>query len=164
MKKGEIVPVVCPVGHPVGQERDAQGRYLKGKPGGPGRPLGALNVVTRSLREQVLDGFSKRGVSAFVEALADESPSAAAGLLARMLPSDPAPEESTGPGVTVQILTVEPGYFFMPADLVGASSFLYSTEEVSEIRAVEARARARADELRAKVLPPDGTGSGFGGP
>ena len=117
-----------------------------------------VNVITKSLRDQVLQGFDRRGIPDFVETLLDTSPAAAAALLSRLLPSDPIPEESAGPVVHVEIITTPPGFYFLPADL-GTGSVLFSEEEVAEVEAVRARATARAAELRHKLSldPPDET-------
>src|SRR4051812_14219694 len=76
---------------PVGPRRDSRGRYLIGHGApGPGRPPGVVNALSRTLREQVLDGFAQDGgVEAFVANLLHESPAAAAALLAKMLPPEP---------------------------------------------------------------------------
>ena len=104
-------------------ERGPNGRFLKGHTPIPGahRPKGALNLVTRSLREKILDGFGKEdGVTQFVRDLKRDYPPAAAGLLARMLP--PADEKPEGAGGTV-IINIQPiarGSFFVgdPPQLV----------------------------------------------
>jgi hypothetical protein len=105
-------------------ERGPDGRFLKGHTPIPGahRPPGALNLVTRSLREKILDGFGKDddGITSFVRDLKRDYPPAAAGLLARMLP--PADEKPEGAGGTV-IINIQPiarGSFFVgdPPQLV----------------------------------------------
>jgi hypothetical protein len=105
-------------------ERGPNGRFLKGHTPIPGahRPPGALNLVTRSLREKILDGFGKDddGITSFVRDLKRDYPPAAAGLLARMLP--PADEKPEGAGGTV-IINIQPiarGSFFVgnPPQLV----------------------------------------------
>ena len=107
----------------MGAERGPDGRFLKGHVGcSPGRPVGAVNKITRSLREKILDGFGKDddGITNFVRDLKRDYPPAAAGLLARMLP--PADEKPEGAGGTV-IINIQPiarGSFFVgdPPQLV----------------------------------------------
>ena len=74
----------------------------------PGRPVGAVNKITRSLREQVLDGFEKKGgVTTFVQNLAERFPPAAAGLLSKILPPmDDAPAGSAGVVTAINILSI----------------------------------------------------------
>jgi hypothetical protein len=95
-------------------DRDSGGRFVKGhKPSG-GRPKGALGVVTRSIREQILDGLGS--VEAFVKELKTEQPGAAAALLSKLIP--PPPEETdpaAGGCVTVvNILPIRSGTFILP--------------------------------------------------
>jgi hypothetical protein len=48
-----------------------------------------LNLVTRSLREKILDGFGNEdGVTQFVRDLKRDCPATAAALLARMIPPE----------------------------------------------------------------------------
>src|SRR4051794_34428483 len=88
--------------HPVAriEGRDNKGRHNKGRdnkgrftnggaPGRGGRP-GLINVVTRSLREEIMAGFSKNGgVEGFVADLLETSPPSAAALLCKLLPPEP---------------------------------------------------------------------------
>jgi hypothetical protein len=69
-------------------ERGPDGRFLIGhKPISPGRPIGAANVLTRTLREKILDGFGgEDGVTRFVADLKRDCPAAAALLLSKLLP------------------------------------------------------------------------------
>jgi hypothetical protein len=98
-------------------ERGPDGRFLKGHTPIPGahRPPGALNLVTRSLRERILDGFGKEdGVTQFVRDLKRDYPPAAAGLLARMLPpADEKPEGSGGVVTEVNILSIPYGAYLV---------------------------------------------------
>ena len=105
-------------------ERGPDGRFLKGHTPIPGahRPKGALNLVTRSLREKILDGFGKDddGITSFVRDLKRDYPPAAAGLLARMLPPADEKPEGAGGTVIVNILPIASGNFFVgdPPQLV----------------------------------------------
>jgi hypothetical protein len=90
-------------------ERDPRGRFVKGhKPSG-GRPKGALGVITRSLREQVLEGLGD--IPKFVTDLAAEYPPAAAGLLAKLMPAVETADNVGGGTVTVNILPVRSGTY-----------------------------------------------------
>ena len=100
----------------MAEGRDELGRFVKLP--GPGRPPGALNVVTKTLREKVLAGFDdpdnvtgSDGVTDFVRELRKTYPAAAAGLLARMLP----PSETEPPAdyvpMAVNIVEVPSGTF-----------------------------------------------------
>ena len=87
----------------MGEGRDARGQLANGHAPIPGghRPKGAVNIITRSLREKVMDGFGEEdGVTEFVKELKKEYPPAAAGLLARMMPPAEAGDASTGVFVT----------------------------------------------------------------
>jgi hypothetical protein len=86
-------------------ERGPDGRFPSGnkESRGRGRPRGSPNRITKSIRERVLAGFnnpddpSGDGITAFVNELKKDYPPAAAGLLARMLPSGDS-ETPTGTG------------------------------------------------------------------
>ena len=97
-----------------GADRDAKGHWLKGHArSSPGRPKGALNVVTKSLRESVLEGLGD--VPAFVKTLKADYPPAAAGLLAKLMPPSDAEDAAQGGGVTViNILPIRSGTFVLP--------------------------------------------------
>ena len=90
----------------MAEGRDQKGRFAKGhaKLKGSGRPEGAVTVITKTLRERIIDGFEEDGgVVNFVKELKKEFPPAAAGLLARMIP--PAPEENAaGDGLCVNTI------------------------------------------------------------
>jgi hypothetical protein len=65
-----------------------KGTFTKERPG-PGRPKGVPNKFTQDLREAILAGINGShpdGITGFVQALAMESPTAAAALLGRFVP------------------------------------------------------------------------------
>jgi hypothetical protein len=90
--------------------RDQRGRFAKGhqKLEGAGRPKGSANVVTRTLRQQVIDGLAD--IATFVSELKQNNPVAAAALLARLLPPNDAPEN--GDRVTqIEVVRMPRGKF-----------------------------------------------------
>ena len=97
-------------------ERGPDGRYLKGHPPSGGRPVGAANKITQSLREQVLEGLSD--IPAFVKELKrDYYPPAAAGLLARLMPpAENAENTPQGGTVIINILPIRSGTYVGPID------------------------------------------------
>jgi hypothetical protein len=99
-----------------GADRDVNGRFLPGHArSSPGRPPGVVNKITKSLREQVLAGFTD--VPKFVKELASDYPPAAAGLLARMLPPAETADDVGGGGVVeINILPVRSGTFILSDD------------------------------------------------
>ena len=73
----------------IKRDRDAKGRFAVGHKPLPnvGRPLGALNKLSKSVRERVIEGFDDPnarddGIADFVRDLKATHPPAAAGLLA----------------------------------------------------------------------------------
>ena len=83
---------------------------------GCGRPPGSPNKITRSIREKVLEGFDDPndvdgdGITRFVRELKTEYPPAAAGLLAKMIPSgDAADDAARVPIHTVNIIEIKSG-------------------------------------------------------
>jgi hypothetical protein len=98
-------------------DRDPKGKFLKGhKKSSPGRPKGAINVITRSLREQVLDGLGD--IPKLVTNLAAEYPPAAAGLLARLMPPAETADDVGGGGtVTVVITPIKSGTWLPPLEI-----------------------------------------------
>ena len=89
----------------------ATGKFVKGHKKHPaaGRPPNAVNVITKTLREKVLDGFGD--VTEFVSELKTAYPPAAAGLLARMMPPGDADENNGGAVVNVSIVSIPPSHF-----------------------------------------------------
>ena len=89
-------------------------RFLKGhKKSSPGRPLGAINRITKSLREQVLDGIGD--IPTFIRELKQDSLPACAGLLSKLIP--PQPEEAdpeVGRVISVTIGPIRSGTYIMP--------------------------------------------------
>lgn len=144
----------------AGPQRDGRGRFLVGHKATPtaGRPPGALNTITRSLREQVLAGFDRRGIEAFVEDLLDTSPPSAAALLTRLLPPEPVDDSGVAVVESVEIVSIPRGHYLLPADM-NVNSYLFTEAEVAEVQAVQNRARERADSLRRTFMetdpPPD---------
>jgi hypothetical protein len=90
-------------------DRDPQGRFVKGhKKSSPGRPVGVVNKISRSLRELVLDGFDN-DVPGFVRGLKVEMPGAAAALLSKLMPAaDVEADPAAGGTVIVNILPINP--------------------------------------------------------
>jgi hypothetical protein len=101
------------------------GHFLPGNNLGPGRPPGALNKLTRSLREKVLDGFNDpkckddEGVTRFIRKLKNDYPPAAAGVLAKMIPSGDVDDGLAGNGVqtVVIIRPIDNGKFLSRDDI-----------------------------------------------
>jgi len=116
-----------------------------------GRPKGAIGIITKSLREQILQGFDKRGISGFVEDLLTESPPSAAALLTRLLPPEANDEEGPGGVTSVTMTCIPRGHYLLPEDL-GVSSFLYTGSEVAQVQEVQAQTRERGDALRRALL------------
>lgn len=55
---------------------------------GPGRPKGAPNKITGSMKEMILEAFEKAGGAEWLARQAEENPVAFMGLLGKLLPSD----------------------------------------------------------------------------
>ena len=82
-------------------DRNPKGQFVKGhKKSSPGRPVGVLNKITRSLREQVLDGF-ENDVPGFVKELKRDFPPAAAALLSKLMPPGETADNVGGGGTTI---------------------------------------------------------------
>src|SRR4051812_12645717 len=108
---------------PVEPQRDGRGRFTSGTAPGPGRPPGLINVVTRSLRQEIMDGFAKKGgVEGFVSDLMETSPPSAAALLCKLLQPEPIDEEGASKFESVIVQAVPQGHYLLPEDL-GVSSF-----------------------------------------
>ena len=90
------------------------GRFVKGHRKRGGRKPNVVNRITRSLREQVLDGFAD--VTQFVQQLKIEHPPAAAGLLARILPPGETEPGKGGTVTTINIFSVPSGWRVSEAD------------------------------------------------
>ena len=80
-----------------------------------GKPVGAANKITQSLREQVLAGFSD--IPAFVKELKRDYPPAAAGLLARLIPPAETAEDTPQGGTVIVNI-----YLFAAALISGPST------------------------------------------
>jgi hypothetical protein len=98
-------------------DRDSGGRFVKGhKKSSPGRPVGAVNKLTRSLREQVLDGIGD--IPTFIGELKRDSLPACAGLPAKLLPpAENGDDARQGGTVIVNILPIKSGTFILPAHI-----------------------------------------------
>jgi hypothetical protein len=102
-------------------ERGPDGRFLKGHTPIPGahRPKGVVNVITKSLRERILDGFGKDdGVTQFVRELKRDCPGAAAVLLARLLPPSDVEAPQCGP-VIINVMPIASGTYVVNNEQVG---------------------------------------------
>ena len=82
-------------------------RFQKGQAPGPGRPKGSQSKVTVALREAILlageRAGGKDGLTGYLTRLAVENSSAYSSLLAKVLPTTLAAEESSG-GVPVKMV------------------------------------------------------------
>jgi len=77
-------------------------RFKKGQAPGPGRPKGSQNKTTLQLKEAVLSALAKLGGDDYLVALGRENSSAFASLLAKVLPTQLAADNSDG-GVGVEV-------------------------------------------------------------
>jgi hypothetical protein len=64
--------------------RDERGRYLKGMPGGPGRPAGSRNKLTEYFLGDMLDAWVERGREA-IDRVIEERPEAFLAVVARTI-------------------------------------------------------------------------------
>lgn len=62
------------------------GRFQKGKKGGPGRPKGAPNKATAELKEAILEAFRLAGGEEYLKRQAEANPTAFMTLLGKVLP------------------------------------------------------------------------------
>ena len=67
--------------------RDEQGRFVKGGPGGPGRPKGSKNKLAQSFFTDVLTVWEERGLAA-VREMADMDPASFNRMIASVMPKD----------------------------------------------------------------------------
>ena len=77
-------------------------RFKQGQAPGPGRPKGSQNKTTLQLKEAVLSALAKLGGDDYLVALGRENSSAFASLLAKVLPTQLAADNSDG-GVGVEV-------------------------------------------------------------
>jgi hypothetical protein len=79
-------------------KRNANGQFERGSKAlaGAGRPPGSLNKTTLALKECILATLDELGGIEYMKKLAIENSSAFAGLLAKVLPSTLAADESSG--------------------------------------------------------------------
>lgn len=54
--------------------------------GNPGKPKGAVNKVTKELKEMILQALDNKGGVKYLEAQADANPTAFMGLIGKVLP------------------------------------------------------------------------------
>jgi hypothetical protein len=83
-------------------QKSIRGRFQKGQAPGPGRPKGSQNKTTLQLKEAVLSALAKLGGDDYLVALRRENSSAFASLLAKVLPTQLAADNSDG-GVGVEV-------------------------------------------------------------
>jgi hypothetical protein len=97
-------------------DRDSGGRFVKGhKKSSPGRPVDAVNKLTRSLREQVLDGIGD--IPTFIGELKRDSLPACAGLLP---PAENGDDARQGGTAIVNIYPSRAGHLFCRPVSTGA--------------------------------------------
>ena len=63
-----------------------RGAFKKGRKGGPGRPKGVQNAVTREVKEMILNALAKAGGEAYLVRRAKKNPNAFLALLGKVLP------------------------------------------------------------------------------
>ena len=142
-------------------ERGPDGRFLKGHTPIPGahRPPGALNLVTRSLREKILDGFGKDddGIMSFVRDLKRDYPPAAAALLARMLPPVEEKPEAAGGTVIINIQPIAHGNFFVgdPPQLVDKTAANQIAGTDAAVLMLEHQSTEEANAAPIQILEPE---------
>ena len=98
-------------------KRNANGQFERGSKAlaGAGRPPGSLNKTTVALKQAILDALEaaggEEGSVGYLKRLAIENSSAFAGLVAKVLPSTLAADESAGDDVqiTFRRIIVHPG-------------------------------------------------------
>jgi hypothetical protein len=98
-------------------DRDEKGRFLPGhKKSSAGRPVGVVNKISRSLRDQVLEGLGD--VPEFIRDLKREVPGAAAALLSKLIPP-PTDDADLVAGATVNFVIgpVTSGTFLPPLEI-----------------------------------------------
>jgi hypothetical protein len=138
-------------------ERDDRGRFLPGHPPlpGGGRPPGAVNKLSRSLREEVLDGVGD--VAGFVHELKSSHPQACAGLLAKLLPSEPIDESSAAGGtVNFTICAVSVGHQVQDGLIVtGPEAYQAWQQRLEEERLQQEAEKLRQLQVRRELGFPD---------
>jgi hypothetical protein len=60
--------------------------FTKGQPGGPGRPKGSENKVSKTLKEAILEAFGELGGPAWLIRTAKDQPAAFMTLIGKVLP------------------------------------------------------------------------------
>jgi hypothetical protein len=107
---------------------EPNGRFAKGHEPIPGahRPKGALNVITKSLREQAIEDLGD--IAEFVRELKQSNPAAAAGLLARLMPPGDVPESEGGHRVTqIDVVSIPTGKYLSHEEAASLASWSAST-------------------------------------
>ena len=130
-------------------QRDAQGRFVKGMRGGPGKPPGLTTLAQRTLRQMIEAALDRAGGIKWLERLAEEHPPVFAALLSKLLPT-PKPDEA--PRDLVQIRA------FVSAALASHSVELQASEPPAQHAETPAAlpAERNASELASsRVLEPE---------
>ncbi|QQS54031.1 MAG: hypothetical protein IPM89_14535 [Candidatus Competibacteraceae bacterium] len=70
-------------------DRDSKGRFVKGRPGGPGRPHGYKLRLVSAFYQTLYETFEERGKDIMVRALSGEDPKDALGFLKMICASLP---------------------------------------------------------------------------
>src|SRR4051794_40646097 len=135
--------------------RGPDGRFVVGHGPTGGRPLGAVNKLALSLRQQILAGIGS--IPEFVADLKEHQPVAVAGLLSRLLPSEPEPEGGAGGTVELHLHVIPPGRFLSTADLTDVHCHLLTDAEAQERWKLECPDPASAPclDLAAEELAPE---------
>lgn len=66
-------------------DRDENGRFAPGNPGGPGKPKGSRNKLSEAFLRVLADDFEQNGVRA-IEQLRADSPAQYANVIAKLMP------------------------------------------------------------------------------
>jgi hypothetical protein len=149
-------------------QRDKAGKFVKGHAPIPGahRPKGSLNMVTKTLRQQIEDAFTaKGGIQAFVEHLIIEFPAVAAALLSKLLPPVEVEQalKAAGGTVVVNIQPIASGSFVVNGDKPSAGTVLaleHHPEEPAPIERVEILPPEPQPANKSPIEPEEGDGSG----
>jgi Family of unknown function (DUF5681) len=85
---GGITTKDCGINRGDNRRKQEIMRFQKGQSGNPnGRPIGSLNVVTRILKEQILEALDRQGGIEYLQWLARTNSSAFVSLLSKVLPT-----------------------------------------------------------------------------
>jgi hypothetical protein len=144
-------------------QRDKAGKFLKGHTPIPGahRPKGSLNMVTKTLRQQIEDAFTaKGGIQAFVEHLIIEFPAVAAALLSKLLPPVEVEQalKAAGGTVVVNIQPIRSGSYIVDGDKplpVTMLAIEHHPEEPAPIVPIEILEAQPEPAIKPQVEPED---------